>query len=69
MVKVFTYDTPPGGHSLAGIAEDAFAAFNDHPRDDKAAGLAGSTGSGACARCRSPESCGVARGDVASTAA
>ncbi len=31
MVTVFTYDTP------AGIAEDAFAAFNDAPHSEEAA--------------------------------
>jgi hypothetical protein len=40
MVKVFTYDTPATGLSPAGIAEDAFAAFNDAPRSDEAAALA-----------------------------
>jgi hypothetical protein len=40
MVKVFTYDPPAGGCSPAGIAEDAFAAFNDAPRSGEAAALA-----------------------------
>ncbi|HUZ52975.1 MAG TPA: hypothetical protein VMU94_10665 [Streptosporangiaceae bacterium] len=40
MVKVFTYDTPATGGSPADIAEDAFAAFNDVPLSDEAAGLA-----------------------------
>jgi hypothetical protein len=33
MVRVFTYQTLPRGRSPEAIAEDAFAAFNDHPRD------------------------------------
>jgi hypothetical protein len=40
LVKVFTYDTPATGRSPAGIAEDAFAAFNDAPRSDEAVALA-----------------------------
>jgi hypothetical protein len=40
MVKVFTYDTPAGGRSPAGIAEEAFAAFNDALISDEAAALA-----------------------------
>jgi hypothetical protein len=40
MVKVFTYDTPATGRSPVGIAEDAFAAFNDAPRSGEAAVLA-----------------------------
>jgi hypothetical protein len=55
MVKVFTYDTPAGGRSPADIAEDAFAAFNDAPRSEEAAAWPGTTGSGACGHCRSPE--------------
>ena len=35
MVRVFTYQTLPRGRSPEAIAEDAFAAFNDHPRDDE----------------------------------
>jgi hypothetical protein len=40
MVKVFTYDTPAGGRSPVGIADDAFAACNDAPRSGEAAALA-----------------------------
>ena len=40
MVKVFTYDTPASGRSPAGIAEDAFAAFNEAPLSEEAAALA-----------------------------
>jgi hypothetical protein len=40
MVKVFTYDTPASGRSPAGIAEDAFAAFNDAPLTEETAALA-----------------------------
>ena len=39
MVRVFTYQTLPRGRSPEAIAEDAFAAFNDHPRDDETARL------------------------------
>jgi len=35
MVRVFTYQTLPRGRSPEAIAEDAFAAFNDHPSDDE----------------------------------
>ncbi len=35
MVKVFTYDTRIRGRHLEGIAEDAFAALNDFPRDSE----------------------------------
>jgi hypothetical protein len=40
MVSVFTYQTLPRGRSPEAIAEDAFAAFNGHPRDAEGAALA-----------------------------
>jgi len=40
MVKVFTYDTRIRGRYLEDIAEDAFAAFNDFPRDSEGQALA-----------------------------
>ena len=52
MVKVFTYDTPASGRSPAGIAEDAFAAFNDAPSPRRPRPWPGSTGSGACGQYR-----------------
>jgi hypothetical protein len=39
MAKVFTYDTLATRAQPAGIAEDAFAAFNDAPRSGEAAVL------------------------------
>lgn len=39
MVRVFTYRIPAGGRPPEVVAEDAFAAFNDHPRDAGAAEL------------------------------
>jgi hypothetical protein len=40
MVKVFTYDTQVRGRHAEDIAEDAFAAFNDFPRDSEGQALA-----------------------------
>jgi len=40
MVKVFTYDTRIRGRHPEDIAEDAFAAFNDFPRDSEGQNLA-----------------------------
>ena len=40
MVKVFTYDTQALGRHPEDIAEDAFAAFNDFPRDSEGQNLA-----------------------------
>jgi hypothetical protein len=40
MVKVFTYDTQVRGCHAEDIAEDAFAAFNDFPRDSEGQALA-----------------------------
>ncbi len=40
MVKVFTYDTQARGRQSEDIAEDAFAAFNDFPRDGEGQALA-----------------------------
>jgi hypothetical protein len=40
MVKVFTYDTQTRGRHAEDIAEDAFAAFNDFPRDGEGEALA-----------------------------
>jgi hypothetical protein len=40
MVKVFTYDTQARGRHPEDIAEDAFAAFNDHPADAEGQALA-----------------------------
>lgn len=39
VVRVFTCQIPAGGQSPEAIAEDAFAAFNGHPRDAGAAEL------------------------------
>jgi hypothetical protein len=39
MVRVFTYQATADGRSPEAIAEDAFAAFNGHPRDAEAARL------------------------------
>jgi hypothetical protein len=39
MVRVFTYQTQPRGRPPEAIAEDAFAAFNGHPRNDENARL------------------------------
>jgi hypothetical protein len=40
MVKVFIYRTQTRGRRPEDIAEDAFAAFNDHPRDTEGQALA-----------------------------
>jgi hypothetical protein len=40
MVKVFTYHTQARGRHPEDIAEDAFAAFNDFPRDGEGQDLA-----------------------------
>jgi len=40
MVKVFTYDTQVRGRHAEDIAENAFAAFNDFPRDSEGQNLA-----------------------------
>ncbi len=40
MVKVFTYSTQVRGRHAEDIAEDAFAAFNDFPRDSESQALA-----------------------------
>ncbi len=40
MVKVFTYHTDVRGRRPEDIAEDAFAAFNDFPRDGEGQALA-----------------------------
>ena len=40
MVKVFTYYTQARGRHPEDIAEDAFAAFNDHPADAEGQALA-----------------------------
>ena len=39
IVRVFTYQTLPRRRRPEAIAEDAFAAFNDHPSDAEAAAL------------------------------
>jgi len=40
MVRVFTYQADPAGRTAEQIADEAFEAFNDHPRDPDGADLA-----------------------------
>jgi hypothetical protein len=40
MIRVFAYQTDPRGCGPAQIAEDAFATFNDAPRDAETTELA-----------------------------
>jgi hypothetical protein len=56
MVKVFIYDTQARGRHAEDIAEDAFAAFNDFPRDSEGEALA--------RRYRARRLRSVSRGDI-----
>ena len=40
VVAVFTYQADPAGRTAEQIADEAFAIFNDHPRDPDGADLA-----------------------------